>query len=123
MRTVQGLIKVTAVLYFATLTTPNSKAMLQQCLVSLLAAVDTELPPAPLYQLYYKQAVGSSEHKLLGHRFEFPLPSTDLAFDDALLGPVQEAWKTVMGTATGDEGIAYMSFQEREGVGDDDSEL
>lgn len=115
----------TGLLYLTTLRTPDSKELLQRCLRSLLEALAPAETPSDLYQLYYEQArspatalVGSGPHTL-----EFPIPSTDLAFQDSTLEPVHEAWKLVVGQAAAENNnpdAAYMDFQDREGVTDEE---
>ncbi len=108
------------ILYLTTLTTPGSKAILEKCLESLMLAIDGNQPPASLYQLYYEQAIGTPESKSDGRAYDFPALSPNLAFDDATLRPVQEAWRLVMGQDGEEAVVDYMTFQDREGVGDDD---
>lgn len=55
-----------------------------------------------------------------GNTATFPLPPVDLAFNDSVLDPVQEAWKMVLG-GSNEEDAEYMKFEDREGGGDDDA--
>lgn len=47
-------------------------------------------------------------------KFSFPSPTLDLAFNDASLDAVLEAWKVVMGDAADES--EYMIFDDREGA-------
>lgn len=115
----------TGILYLSTLTTPESKALLESSVDSLLAAIDTRDAPKPhaLYQLYYEQQC-NDDLALAGEQriFKFPPPPAALTFDDASLDAVYEAWKKVVGgDDTPEETLAeYMVFADREGVADDD---
>ncbi|RHZ55681.1 hypothetical protein CDV55_104919 [Aspergillus turcosus] len=47
----------------------------------------------------------------------FPPPSLDLAFDDALIDTVKDAWKMIMGDQASDD---FMNFEDRKGAYDAD---
>ena len=108
------------VLYLTTIHTLESKILLERSVDSLLAALSTDQTPTCLYQLYYEQAIGKSEPHVDGQIFEFPPPSVSLAFDDSTLEPILQAWKMAMGAAADDPEVEYMTFTDREGMGDDD---
>ncbi len=78
---------------------------------------DDQVPPI-LYQLQYEQLAGSESSEVDGPVFTLPAPSSSLAFDDATLEPVREAWKRVMGDAAVES--EYLTFEDREGAIDDD---
>lgn len=108
---------VLGVLYFTTLATWTSKSLLEKSLSALLGAIRDEDPaPSCLYQLYYEQSRGSMGSQLDGRIFDFPTPPLGLSFDDAMLEPVKQAWKMVMGNSEAE----YMVFSDREGVGNED---
>lgn len=106
------------VVYLSTVCKSQSSAHLEQALSSLLAAVDPGTNAAEsLYKLYYEQGTGGSSSLIVdGKTVTFPVPSLDLAFNDAILEPVHDAWTIVTGTQTGDEGVEYMKFEDREGA-------
>jgi len=108
------------VLYFSTLRTPGSRAVLESSLASLLASLETEKPAPVHFQLYYEQVIPTAGFRQEGKVFEFAATSPSLAFDDATLGPVKEVWRLVVGSVTEEEEAGYMKFQDREGVGEDD---
>jgi len=92
---------------------------LESILASFLESLDAG--PVPIhFQLYYEQAVPTTASEKDGRVFEYSSASPSLTFDDATLGPVQEAWKLVMGAVTEQEEAEYMKFRDREGVGEDD---
>lgn len=77
--------------------------------------------PAPrnLYQLYYEQKANKATTASLSEArlvLNFPNPSVSLTLDDAILGPVQQAWRKVMGDAANGEDVQYMVFADREGM-------
>ncbi|KUI56135.1 Rab proteins geranylgeranyltransferase component A [Cytospora mali] len=113
-----------SILYLSTIASPESKALLESSVTSLLAAIDTEAAPKPrvLYQLYYEQQCNSDAALASDQRIlRFPPPPVALTFDDAVLEPVYEAWKSVLGGESTEETLAdYMVFADREGVYDDD---
>lgn len=106
--------------------TPESGALLQETITSLLSALAPEdgAPPKCLYQLSYEQKTSSAAATKLavdGQILEFPTPPLSLTFDDDALDPVQEAWRRVVGEAVAAENdVQYMVFADREGVGDED---
>jgi hypothetical protein len=107
------LTGISGVVYFTTLATPTSKALLQSALDSLLSALgNSDETPSCLYQLYYQQSRGSSATKTDGKVLQLPAPSLGLAFDDSTLESVREAWKAVMGSEVEDS--EYMVFSDRE---------
>jgi len=96
--------------------------LLDTALAAFLAVVSSEeSPPKSLYQLYYQQARSSLDLAAEGDVLTFPPPPLDLAFNDSVLEPVQQVWEVLMGGLTEGEDSEYMTFQDREGVGDDDS--
>ncbi|KAK0613074.1 GDP dissociation inhibitor-domain-containing protein [Bombardia bombarda] len=107
-----------SVLYLTTLSTTDSKDVLQAALGSFLTAVSEDRVPDVLYELYYEQDLGSVESQTEDMIFHFPGPSLSLSFDDRTLGPVREAWEKI----SGGEAVEpdYMIFTDREGALDDD---
>ncbi len=100
--------------------TPQSPDALDLALTALLQAVTATADV--LYKLYYEQAASSRQSLVIQQGsatvFEFPSPSLSLAFDDASLDAVQEAWKLITRDKALDD--AFMQFEDREGMGDDD---
>lgn len=113
-----------SILYLITIATPESKALLEASVTSLLAAIAAEDAPKPhvLYRLYYEQQCNSNIALAVGKRtLNFAPPLAALTFDDALLEPIYEAWKNVLGPDVPEETLAdYMVFADREGVYDED---
>ncbi|KAB5517359.1 GDP dissociation inhibitor-domain-containing protein [Coniochaeta sp. 2T2.1] len=104
-----------SVLYFTTLATPTSKALLQSALESLLSTFGSgDEAPKCLYQLEYQQSRGSTATKTDGKVLHLPAPSLGLAFDDSTLDSVRQAWKTVMGAEAEGPDMEYMVFSDRE---------
>ena len=73
------------------------------------------------FQLYYEQAIPSTGFTQEDKVFKFAAASTSLAFDDTTLAPVREAWKLIVGSVSEEEEAEYLKFQDREGMGEDDS--
>ena len=97
--------------------------MLQAALDSLLSAVgDSDVIPKSLYQLYYQQSRGSTATQTDGKIVQLPAPSLSLAFDDATLESVREAWKVAVGSAAEDTETQYMVFADREPADDYDDD-
>ncbi|GAB1311686.1 Rab proteins geranylgeranyltransferase component A [Madurella fahalii] len=107
-----------SVLYFTTLTTPDSREILQKARDAFLGTLSEGQPPEILYQLQYEQSGGAHELRAKGSVITFPAPSFSLSFDDSTLEPVKEAWKKVMGDRAVD--AEYMTFADREDAMDDD---
>lgn len=92
-------------------------------MTALLAASTPEDGSLPqcLYQVYYEQQQSDgSTLAAEGRILDLPPPSVMLTFDDATLGPVQEAWRGIMGKAAEEDDVQYMVFTDREGVGEED---
>jgi len=99
---------------------PGAPDILNRALTALL---ETMAPSAcALYKLSYEQAASDRQPILTPQHsatvFEFPSPSLGLSFDDTTLDAVRDAWKLVMKDDALDD--AYMAFEDREGMGDDD---
>lgn len=73
-----------------------------------------------IYQLYYEQCRGTSSLVVNGNIATLPLPPVDLAFNDTVLDPIQEAWNTFLGIFK-EEDAQYMKFEDREGQDDEDA--
>lgn len=114
-------------LYLTTLASPTPSSLLEAALASLLAALASEdgTLPKPVWQMRYEQAApndntGASNDSETG-LFTFAPAAPELAFKDTLLEPVKDAWRTVLGTeVTPEMEEAYLKFEDREGVADDD---
>ncbi|OIW31400.1 hypothetical protein CONLIGDRAFT_595767 [Coniochaeta ligniaria NRRL 30616] len=112
-----------SVLYFTTLATSTSEAVLQSALDALLSALrDGDEAPKCLYQLRYKQSRGLTSVKTDGNMVQLPAPSLSLAFDDSTLQSVHEAWRVTMGSASQEPETDYMIFADREPADDYDDE-
>ncbi|KAJ4298700.1 Rab proteins geranylgeranyltransferase component A [Collariella sp. IMI 366227] len=105
-------------LYLTTLTTSDSKEILQLALDGFLRAVSEGQPPQTLYKLQYDQLAGSQTLVVEGSVLTLPAPSFSLSFEDSTLEPVKQTWKHVMGDAAVE--AEYMTFADREGAVDDD---
>lgn len=105
-------------LYLTTLATGNVTGILERALYAFIHATSDAQPPQVLYRLQYEQLAGADIARAEGPIYTFPAPSPSLSFDDSVLGPVQEAWKKVMGEAAAE--AEYMVFEDREGAMDDD---
>lgn len=99
--------------------------LLEQAVKSLLQVVDTQPTPTILWSIRYKQHSGAAYHlqpssvsersSAGGQILEFSPSSSDLAFDDSMLGEVKELWLKILG----DEAGEFMVFEDREGIGPD----
>ncbi len=108
------------VLYLTTSARPGSKDALEAALSMLLNAAEDEQPAQALFQMYYEQSATSDTGASAG-RIGLPGPLLTLAFDDALLDSVREAWRSVMGSdVTAEDEADFMMFTDREGADDDD---
>lgn len=82
----------------------------------LLATIPDK--PQCIFQLAYEQSYQEEQAlQVDGQVATFLAASVSLAFDDASLEPVREAWKLVSNTSEDSE---YMVFGDREGQVDDD---
>lgn len=108
-------------MYLSTISTVNSKALLAAALSSLLAAAGGQDSPKCLYELSYEQSGVGPSLSIDGNVATFASSSLGLAFDDAVLDPVREAWKMVTRDMA-DEGAEYMQFDDREGANDDEDD-
>ncbi|KAI0400410.1 rab protein geranylgeranyltransferase component A [Xylaria palmicola] len=108
------------VVYLTMQAVPQSAGVLDVALAALLKAATTT--GDVLYKLYYEQGM-SARNPLVTSQgsataFELPSPSLGLAFDDKILDAIREAWKLVMKSEAPDS--AFMRFEDREGIVDDD---
>lgn len=111
------------VLYLTTIHTPDSNILLDRTLTSVLAALASREGRLPLcqYQLRYEQRASPKfDVTGKGRILNFPTPPVSLTFDDEILEPVQQVWHKIMPEAAEDDHIQYMTFADREGVGDED---
>jgi hypothetical protein len=75
--------------------------------------------------VYYEQARTKDHNNVSNGIFTLASPSVDLAFDDAVLDNVEDAWRTVMAPDEhyqAEEGNRYMVFEDREPVNINDDE-
>ncbi|KAI1755950.1 rab protein geranylgeranyltransferase component A [Xylaria castorea] len=109
-----------SVIYLTMEAMPQSSDILDIALTALLQVLETTADV--LYKLYYEQATSTRKSVVTSQGsatvFEFPSPSLGLAFDDTSLDTVEEAWKIVMNKEVLDD--AFMKFEDREGMGDED---
>lgn len=77
--------------------------------------------PSILFELHYEQYRKSASNVISGSSCNFPSPSLDLAFDDASLDNVEEAWRRIMDSLA-QPTSSYMTFKPREQFGDEDDE-
>ncbi|XWW96455.1 hypothetical protein V2A60_004429 [Cordyceps javanica] len=112
------------IIYLSTITTASSKALLESALSSLLHATATEGQAAPevLYKLQYEQRGAKLASLDVGDDdiVTFGAPVLDLAFRDATLEPVRQAWEKLTGRAGEEATAEYLVFEDREGVNDDE---
>lgn len=106
------------VVYFSTLSSPNSKALLGSALSKLLAAASSSRSAKCLWRLHYEQTCGAGLFTVEDNIGLFGRFAPDLAFNDSVLVPVQQAWQVVVGPDA--DNSSYMKFEDREGVQDDD---
>lgn len=121
------------ILYVSTSTSSNAKERLEAAVSSLLScfhssealdetSMSAAVPKQPkvLYSVYYEQASASSHNFRTGRTCTLASPSLDLAFNDATLDNVEEAWQTVMELTAGNDASqsqahgSFMIFQDRE---------
>jgi hypothetical protein len=102
-------------------TTPTAQSQLKLALERLLSSFMGS--PKVLFSLYYEQAFSTSSNVHAGNVCHLASPSMDLAFDDACLDNVEDAWRTVMCASAGDEtSQAYLQYEDRGGhLGEDDA--
>lgn len=117
-----GANQVTGVIYASTLQSASSRELLDLSLSSFIKATTAENAQL-LYNLYYEQRQCPVKSYSTGVLYHLPDPSLDLAFDDALLVDVEEAWKNTMrNIGVTDPGV-FMKFEERNPTnGDDDDD-
>jgi len=74
-----------------------------------------------LYSLFYIQSAGESTATLKDGIYTMPGSSLDLAFDDAMLDNVEDAWKSTLDES--DDHESFMTFAVREQMnGEDDDD-
>ncbi len=119
-RTILLTIGGPGIIYLTTAAHPESKDALEAALSMLLSAVEDEQPAQALFQMYYEQSATLDTRATAG-RIGLPGPLLTLAFDDAVLDSVREAWRAVMGpNVTAEDEADFMMFTDREGANDDD---
>ena len=104
-------------------------SLLQQAVKTLLASVQEVPSPSILWTLQYNQIYLSPEQPAAhdanvnfdkisnDHVLQLPDVAPDLALDDDVLKHVQAAYERIVGQ----EGAAFMLFEDREGTGDADN--
>jgi hypothetical protein len=95
----------TGVLYATTLSSQNSKALLEEAVAKFLQIAGNGEGKL-LYRLYYEQEQAAA--------------SLDLAFNDQILEEVETKWKAVIGN--GESQPPFMKFEERAGMNDEDDD-
>lgn len=107
----------------STIFTSSSKALLDAALSLLLqAATEDENVPNVIYKLQYQQngAKAPSLDLAQDDIISFGPPVLDLAFQDAMLQPVKEAYEKFTGQTGEIADAEYLSFEDREVHDDDD---
>ncbi|EGX92360.1 rab proteins geranylgeranyltransferase component A [Cordyceps militaris CM01] len=112
------------IVYLSTISTASSKILLAAALSSLLrsAASEGQATPEVVYKLQYEQR-GSKSPSLDVSEDDvvtFGTPVLDLAFRDATLQPVRQAWEKLTGRSGEEADAEFLVFEDREGVTDDD---
>lgn len=120
------------VLYASTKSVQNSKERLNVAVALLLSAsfdasgsdqtVNSDSKPEVLFELYYDQSRASTSNDIAGTTCALPSSSLDLAFDEAVLDNVEDAWRFVNKKTSTEEKqeTPYMVFKSREQFDDDD---
>ncbi|KAF7515623.1 hypothetical protein G7054_g14487 [Neopestalotiopsis clavispora] len=112
-------------IYLTTVASTSSKEKLEKALELLLAASGEEETPISLYRLYYEQAISarSPSTEMIGSvpHFSFPSLPHELAFGDANLDVVLDAWKLASGEEAQES--EYMIFEDREGADAHDDDV
>ncbi|GFF24632.1 rab proteins geranylgeranyltransferase component A [Aspergillus udagawae] len=105
---------------------PDGQSLLESAIHKLLQS-SADLNAKILWSLRFTQLGRLSQDvrgtsriqrsSLSANILSFPPPSLDLAFDDALIDAVKDAWKIIMGDQASDD---FMNFEDREGAYDAD---
>ncbi|KAH7398927.1 rab geranylgeranyl transferase escort protein-like protein [Phaeosphaeria sp. MPI-PUGE-AT-0046c] len=94
--------------------------LLDVAVTAFLASVDISPKPTVLWSMRYAQRPSSGTESLRadtdGRILQFPPPSLDLAFDDAIFERVKDVWVKIIGDDAGD----FLAFKDREVYDDDD---
>ncbi|KAG6129694.1 hypothetical protein E4U12_004561 [Claviceps purpurea] len=106
------------VLYLSTPSCLNSQALLDTALAKLITAVPSSPSAKCLWRLRYEQTCGSGSFSVKDNIGTFGRFAPDVAFNDSVLVPVQEAWQIAAGPDA--DTSSYMRFEDREGVQDDE---
>ena len=118
---VADLIK--GVLYISTLAIGNAKERIDAAVSAFIASFEEQSTVEKLYNLFYVQSTNKVQATSKDGIYTMASSSLDLAFDDATLDSVEDAWKS---TLTEDEDVSsFMTFEVREqmhGEDDDDDE-
>lgn len=96
----------------------NSQALLDTALAKLITAAPSSPSAKCLWRLRYEQTCGSGSFSMKDNIGTFGRFAPDVAFNDSVLVPVQEAWQIVAGPDA--DTSSYMRFEDREGVQDDE---
>ena len=105
-------------MYLSSPKTSQSKSLLDTALSSFLSTfADGADAPKCIWKMHYTQAAGNGAFGIEGNIGTFDLISPEMAFNDDVLPPVQQAWEMVTGA---DNGEGYMKFEDREGANDED---
>lgn len=105
--------------------TSGPTSLLDEAVKRLLAVMADTSQPVILWCLKYEQQGPGADHSGSDPKTNaedgtviFPSPSLDLAFDEAVLDAVKEAWQRIIGPEAKD----FLVFEERNPVGDEDEE-
>ncbi|RDW80121.1 hypothetical protein BP6252_04759 [Coleophoma cylindrospora] len=110
-----------SVIYASTSQTASSKKLLDLCVSSFIKAVTAENAQL-LYNLHYEQKQSTFESYSAGVVHHLQDPSLDLAFDDALLGDVEEAWNVTAKNIGLEDSGTFLQFEERNPMNGDDED-
>ncbi|OQO02341.1 hypothetical protein B0A48_11895 [Cryoendolithus antarcticus] len=93
----------------------EGQARLSAAVAALLASVDSEIVPAPLWTMrYHQHDLKESAKASPPHCIVLPPLSLDNALADSVLEDVKQAWRQI----TGEEDASFLRFEVREGMED-----
>ncbi|PHH75484.1 hypothetical protein CDD82_4431 [Ophiocordyceps australis] len=110
------------IIYFTTIASPRSRALLDAALDSLLWVLASDDEPIKcLYKMRYEQKGSAGSLIVEESVATFAPPPLGLAFQDSVLASVEKAWNMVAPLEGASE-AGYMVFEDREGADcDEDS--
>jgi hypothetical protein len=104
------------VLYATALHGNDSKKILEAALNAFLATAENG-EARLLYSLYYEQKQTTRSTSEPAKSVD---TSLDLAFNDKMLEDVEKQWKSIIGNNNTEASAAFMQFEDRQGITDDD---